>query len=119
MATYTAPKDPLVIKSGELRNSIEFLYPDYVMGDSGSETIYKPFCVTRAKIEPFKGTELIKSSIDTTLTYFIITMRWRPGIHDKMRIRFHDSIWRIQLIEDVLLRHRKLVITAEEFGEDN
>jgi SPP1 family predicted phage head-tail adaptor len=112
-----ANKDPLVLNAGDLRHAITILKLTTSVGLAGSETIWTPFLTNvRAKLEPIKGSELIRSGQDVSQTYITVTIRYQPGILAQMRIQANNGTYIIQAIENVLERNRVLQLTCLSVG---
>lgn len=105
----TAPKDPLVLPAGELRHSITILAPTLTTDATGNVMTYTPFLTdVRAKIDPVKGLELIRSGQDISQTFITVSIRYVPGITSQMQVQAHHGLYTIRYIENVLERNRVL-----------
>jgi SPP1 family predicted phage head-tail adaptor len=115
---YSTPKDPLALEAGDLRHSITILQPWITMGSSGAETSYTAFLSdVRAKIEPMRGTDIVKSGMTTTQTFLTVTIRYVSGITAQMQVqRQSGATYIIQAIENVLERNRVLKLLCLDIG---
>jgi SPP1 family predicted phage head-tail adaptor len=112
-------KDPLLLPAGALRHVVTILQSTLTTDLSGVVTTWTPFVSDiRAKIEPMRGLELLRSGQDATNNYITVTIRYVPGIQAAMRVKAHDATYLIQNIENVLERNRVLKLMCLGLGEN-
>jgi len=102
--------DPCALAAGDLRHSINILAPtSYTSGASGMVPVYTTaFSGVRAKLDPVRGIELIRSGQDVSQVFITVTIRYMPGITTQMQVQAYHGTYRIQSIENVLERNRVL-----------
>lgn len=116
----TTQYNPLVLASGDLIHSITFLEKTNVIDASGNtETWASAGKVSRAKIDPMRGLELIRSGVDVTQNYITISIRYRDDVDATMRVQFESKVYLIEAIENVLERNRVLKLTCLGLGSNN
>ena len=104
-------KDPLLIPAGELRHSITILQPILTSDSTGNVITYQPFlCDIRAKIDPVRGIEMIRSGQDVSLVFIQVTIRYVPGINASMQVQAQHGLYTIESVQNVLERNRVLVL---------
>jgi SPP1 family predicted phage head-tail adaptor len=107
------------VNPGELVHWITLLQQTVTTDVSGATAAWAPFLSTWAKIEPVKGTDVIKSGQITTQLYLTITIRWQGGIQPNMRVTRRNYAYVIQSVEnpgerDVLLILNCVGLNANE-----
>jgi SPP1 family predicted phage head-tail adaptor len=83
---------------------------------SGTTVTWMPFLSTWAKIEPVRGTDVIKSGQITTQLYLTITMRWQTGILPNMRVQARHGTYVIQSVENPGERDVLLILNCVGLG---
>ncbi len=107
----------IAIAAGSLRHGITIEHQVSAFDRSGSVTAWTPFLETRAAIESVRAGDAVTAGQTTAQIWFIVTIRYRPGINAAMRIRGANAIYRIQAIENVLERNRVLKMTCLQIGQ--
>jgi SPP1 family predicted phage head-tail adaptor len=74
------------------------------------------FSDVRAAIDPYRGTELIRSGQDVTQTFIIVTIRYIEGIAATMQVQAHSGTYVIQSIQNILERNRVLKLLCLGIG---
>jgi SPP1 family predicted phage head-tail adaptor len=108
--------NPLSLPAGSLRHKITFLGKTATQDASGNSVTYQPTFTTRAKIEPIRGTDLIRSGQDTAQLYLMITLRYRAGIDSSMRVQALHGTYIIQAVNNILEANRVLELTCIAVG---
>jgi SPP1 family predicted phage head-tail adaptor len=90
------------IDPGDLRNQISILQQTPSSDASGSTVTWGPFVTAWAKIDPVRGTDVLKSGQVTTQEFLVITMWYQPGILADMQVQAPNGLYVIQSVENLL-----------------
>jgi len=71
-------------------------------------------CTTRAQIEQLSGSETVAAGMQVGETMHTITIRWRPGLTQGMRVVYQGRVMDILSVVDDFSRHRKLTMLCKE-----
>jgi head-tail adaptor len=85
-----------MLDPGEMIHRISILQETAVSDISGTSAAWVPFVSMWAKIEPVRGTDLLKSGQDTAQSFMTIKIFWQPGILANMRVQTLDGTFIIQ-----------------------
>jgi SPP1 family predicted phage head-tail adaptor len=102
------------VRSGELRNKIQFMENagERVSGGSVPPAWVPTGNPARCKVDPLSGSKLFLAMQSQARVTHEITMRYRGGINPHWRIKFGTELMEIVSIVNVEQRNRKLVIMA-------
>ena len=116
----TIENDPTGLAAGDLCHSITILSATASSDASGNIATYTPFLTgVRAKIDPVRGVELIRSGQDVTQTFITVTIRYVPGITSQMQVQAYHGLYSIRSIENVLERNRVLKLLCLAIGNNS
>jgi SPP1 family predicted phage head-tail adaptor len=115
----TTPKDPCALPAGDLRHTITFLQRSISTDNTGNVEAWSSYGTARAKVEPYRGTDLIRAGQDVTQTFITISTRYRADVDATMRILHDTHTYVIQGIEDLLGKHRVLRFTCLGIGAND
>jgi head-tail adaptor len=83
---------------GDLRNQISILQQT----QSSDASVMAPFATAYAKIDPVRGTDVLKAGQVTTQEFLVISMWYQPGILADMQVQALNGLYVIQGVEDLL-----------------
>lgn len=106
------------VNPGEMVHWITILQQTQSEDESGTTTIYAPFVSTWAKIEPVRGTDVIKSGQTTTQLFLTVTIRWQTGILPNMRVRSNNGTYVVQSMENPGERNVLLKLNCLALGSN-
>jgi SPP1 family predicted phage head-tail adaptor len=87
---------------GDLRNQISILQQTQSSDASGNTVVMAPFATAYAKIDPVRGTDVLKAGQVTTQEFLVISMWYQPGILADMQVQALNGLYVIQGVEDLL-----------------
>jgi SPP1 family predicted phage head-tail adaptor len=106
-----------MLDPGEMIHWISILQETTVDDISGTSAVWAPFLSMWAKIDPVRGTDVLKAGQDTAQSFMTIKIRWQPGILANMRVQTLDGTFIIQgKPEDPGNRHVILVLNCIGLG---
>jgi head-tail adaptor len=106
-----------MLDPGEMIHRIRILQETTVEDISGTAPAWVPFLDTWAKIDPVRGTDVLKSGQDTAQSFMTIKIFWQPGILANMRVQTLDGTFIIQgKPEDPGNRHVILILNCIGLG---
>lgn len=107
--------DPLALQAGTLRHTINLQSPTIVQDAAGQpQQMWASSLTTRASITSLSGRELFSAQQYIAEATHRITMRYSPLVRAKMRIVFGGTLYRIEAVNDVDMRHRRLDLLCVE-----
>lgn len=114
------PMDPLFIDPGELRHKITITRVGSGQDDFGQPVnTWTPFFSTRAKIQNLSGQQLYQAAEFTSAAQVRIMIRW-PGAAREVRpgdrVLFGSHVYVVQIVDNVLLRNRKVNLNCVEIN---
>ena len=109
------------INPGELKHVVTVLQQTVgPMGTSGEKIGWQqgsPPSMIHCKIEPMRGTDVIKSGQDISQTFVTITMRWTKNIFPSVRLLgSNGAIYIVCSIQNLLMMNVVLVCTCILLG---
>lgn len=106
-----------MLNPGEAIHRIRILQETTVEDISGTAPTWTPLFDTWAKIQPVRGTDVLKSGQDTAQSFITITIFWQAGILANMRVQTLDGTFIIQgKPEDPGNRHVILILNCIGLG---
>ena len=104
---------------GDLRHQITILRPTPSSDESGTTVVMAPFATARAKIEPVRGIDVIRSGQTTTQLFLTVTMWWQAGILADMQVQAPNGLYVIQAVDNVLELNQILKLTCLALGRNS
>lgn len=99
---------------GTMDKRITILMPEeYEDENEATRQRMVPFCRTWGRIEPQRGSELIQDYKDTVTEMVKITIRYRPGITNRMAVQYRNQVYFIRYITDPYSAHVKLELVCD------
>jgi head-tail adaptor len=79
--------------------------------------VWQSVATLRAKVEPVRAMEVLRSGQDVSQTYITVTLRFHALIKASMRLRTQNGTYIIQGVENVLNRDRVLKLMCLQVGD--
>ena len=108
------------INIGALRHSITIQAqapkspPEF--GVAGEVTAWTDFATATAAIQAIRGLDAIRGGMAITQLYMTIALWWIPGVEPNMRVKFNDSMFVIQSVDNILMMDTVLVLNCVALG---
>ena len=100
------------LNSGDLRHRVTVLAETVTLNAAGTDTVLSPVISAWAKIEPMKGTDIIRSGQNITQLPVIVSMYYDASVQPKMRIQTLNGLYAIQAIRNVLELNAVMELTC-------
>ena len=104
------------MKAGELRTRVVIEEPVRVGSGTGGRVDWRTVAPAWADIRPIRSTDRNQEGHFQTVKLARVTIRYRPGIKSKMRVKLGARVLEIVSVIDVDERHRQLDLLCEERG---
>jgi head-tail adaptor len=101
---------------GEMIHRIRILQETTVEDISGTAPAWVPFLDTWAKIDPVRGTDLLKSGQDTAQLFLTVKIRWQTGVLSNMQLLTLNGTYIIQTVENPGERNVILILNCLALG---
>lgn len=103
------------IRAGDLKRQITIEQRSSVKDSFGQEqTSWTTFCTTRAAIEQVSGSESMQGGAQVGGIRHNVTIRYRPGIRQDMRVRYQGRVLEIVSVLDEFTGHRRITLECQE-----
>ena len=90
------------LNSGDLRHRVTVLAETVTDTAAGTDTVLSPQISAWAKIEPMKGTDVIRSGQNITELPILVSMYYDARVQPKMQLQALNGRYAIQAIRNVL-----------------
>ena len=100
------------LNAGELRHRVTVLAETVIASAAGTDTALSPVISAWAKIEPMKGTDIIRSGQDITQTPIIVSMYYDARVQPKMQLQALNGRYAIQAVRNVLELNAVMELTC-------
>ena len=100
------------LNSGDLRHRVTVLEETVTANVAGTDTVLSPVISAWAKIEPMKGTDVIRSGQNITQLPVIVSMYYDPRVQPKMQLQALNGRYAIQAIRNVLELNAVMELTC-------
>jgi SPP1 family predicted phage head-tail adaptor len=90
------------LNSGDLRHRVTVLEETVIANAAGTDTVLSPVISAWAKIEPMKGTDVLRSGQNITQLPVIVSMYYDARVQPKMQLQALNGRYAIQAIRNVL-----------------
>ena len=90
------------LNSGDLRHRVTVLAETVTDTAAGTDTVLSPLVSAWAKIEPMKGTDIIRSGQNITELPILVSMYYDARVQPKMQLQAPNGRYAIQAIRNVL-----------------
>ena len=101
-----------ILNSGDLRHRVTVLAETVVASAAGTDTALSPVISAWAKIEPMKGTDIIRSGQDITQLPVIVSMYFDARVQSKMQLQALNGRYAIQAVRNVLELNAVMELTC-------
>ena len=112
-------KDPSALAAGDLRHLVTFLQSSITSDVGGNVETWNTYSTARAKIDPIRALDLVRTGQDTTQTFLTVSIRNRDDVNSTMRLQYQNSVYVIQGIENILQKNRVLRLTCLGIGQND
>ena len=100
------------LNAGDLRHRVTVLEETVTANAAGTDTVLSPVISAWARIEPMKGTDIIRSGQDITQTPIIVSMYYDARVQPKMQLQVLNGRYAIQAIRNVLELNAVMELTC-------
>jgi SPP1 family predicted phage head-tail adaptor len=90
------------LNSGDLRHRVTVLAETVTTTAAGTDTVLSPVICAWAKIEPMKGTDVIRSGQNVTELPVVVSMYYDARVQPQMQLQALNGRYAIQAIRNVL-----------------
>ena len=90
------------LNSGDLRHRVTVLAETVTANAAGTDTVLSPVISAWAKIEPMKGTDVMRSGQNVTELPVVVSMYYDARVQPKMQLQALNGRYAIQAIRNVL-----------------
>lgn len=104
------------VNPGELVHWVTIQHQVQSSDISGTTVIWSPLVSTWAKIDPVRGSDVLRSGQATTQLFLAVTIRWQSGILPNQRVQAKNGTYVIQAIENPGERNILLVLNCLGLG---
>lgn len=103
------------IRAGDLKRQVTIEQRSTVKDGWGQElTSWTTFCTARAAIEQVSGSESVQGGAQVGGTRHNVTIRYRPGIRQDMRVIYQGRVLEIVSVLDEFTGHRRITLECVE-----
>jgi SPP1 family predicted phage head-tail adaptor len=108
------------LDSGEMRHQITILQQTKSSDASGNTVVMAPlYTGVWAKIEPVRGTDVIRSGQVTTQLFLTVSIWWQAGIMADMQVQTLNGLYVIQSVENLLEMDAVLKLNCVALGRND
>ena len=100
------------LNAGDLRNRVTVLAETVTTNAAGTDTVLAPVITAWAKIEPMKGTDVIRNGQNITELPVIVSMYYDARVQPKMQLQTLTGIYAIQAVRNVLEMNAVMELTC-------
>jgi SPP1 family predicted phage head-tail adaptor len=100
------------LNAGELRHRVTVFAETVIASAAGTDTALTPVISAWAKIEPMKGTDVIRSGQDITQLPVIVSMYFDARVQSKMQLQALNGRYAIQAVRNVLELNAVMELTC-------
>ena len=100
------------LNSGDLRHRVTVLVETATTNAAGTDTVLSPVISSWAKIEPTKGTDVIRSGQDITQVPVMVSMYYDARVQPKMQLQALNGRYAIQAVRNVLELNAVMELTC-------
>jgi SPP1 family predicted phage head-tail adaptor len=100
------------LNPGDLRHRVTILAEAVTVNAAGTDTVLSPVITAWAKIEPMKGTDVVRSGQDITQLPVIVSMYYDARVQSKMQLQTINGLYVIQAIRNVLELNAVMELTC-------
>ena len=100
------------LNSGDLRHRVTVLQETQTVNVAGTDTVLSPVIFAWAKIEPMKGSDVIRSGQQITQLPVIVSMYFDARVQSKMQLQALNGRYAIQAIRNVLELNAVMELTC-------
>ena len=100
------------LNPGELRHRVTVLAETVIATAAGTDTALAPVVSAWAKIEPMKGTDVIRSGQSVTQLPVIVSMYYDARVQPNMQLQALNGRYAIQAIRNVLELNAVMELTC-------
>jgi SPP1 family predicted phage head-tail adaptor len=100
------------LNPGDLRHRVTVLGETVITSAAGTDTVLSPVISAWAKIEPMRGTDIIRSGQNITELPVIVSMYYDARVQPKMQLRTLNGRYAIQAIRNVLELNAVMELTC-------
>ena len=100
------------LNSGELRHRVTVLEETSTVNAAGTDTTLSPLISAWAKIEPMKGSDVIRSGQDITQIPVIVSMYYDARVQPRMQLQALNGRYAIQAVRNVLELNAVMELTC-------
>ena len=104
------------LNPGELRHRVTVLAETAVTNAAGTDTVLSPVITAWAKIEPMKGTDVIRSGQNITQLPVVVSMYYDARVQPNMQLQTPNGRYAIQAIRNVLELNAVMELTCLAIG---
>ncbi len=100
------------LNPGDLRHRVTVLAETAVANAAGTDTVLSPVIAAWAKIEPIKGTDVIRAGQSVTQLPVIVSMYYDARVQPNMQLQALNGRYSIQAIRNVLELNAVMELTC-------
>ena len=100
------------LNSGDLRHRVTVLAETVIASAAGTDTVLSPVISAWARIEPMKGTDVIRSGQNITQLPVIVSMYYDARVQSRMQLQTVNGLYVIQSIRNVLELNAVMELTC-------
>ena len=100
------------LNPGELRHRVTVLAETAVTNAAGTDTMLIPVITAWAKIEPVKGTDVIRAGQSITQVPVMVSMYYDARVQPNMQLQTPNRSYAIQAIRNVLELNAVMELTC-------
>ena len=100
------------LNPGELRHRVTVLAETPVVNATGTDTVLSPVISAWAKIEPMKGTDVVRAGQTITQLPVIVSMYYDARVQPSMQLQALNGRYAIQAIRNVLELNAVMELTC-------
>ena len=100
------------LNAGELRHRVTVLAETQTVTAAGTDTALAPVLSAWAKLEPMKGTDVIRSGQNITQLPVIVSMYYDARVQPNMQLQALNGRYAIQAIRNVLELNAVMELTC-------
>ena len=101
-----------LLNPGELRHRVTVLAEAAVANAAGTDTVLRPVITAWAKIEPMKGTDVIRSGQNITQLPVMVSMYHDARVQPNMQLQTPNGRYSIQAIRNILELNAVIELTC-------
>jgi SPP1 family predicted phage head-tail adaptor len=100
------------LNPGDLRHRVTVLEEAVTSNAAGTDTVLSPVISAWAKIDPMRGTDLIRSGQNITELPVIVSMYYDARVQPKMQLQTLNGRYAIQAVRNVLELNAVMELTC-------